>query len=172
MGACRVFITVVTVCMLFCAFTVQGSICTKEFGNWNPNYRPDGYWDICSRQIDAPLRNQLLEKIINASVSYHYATSHNHDDVSLLKRINVTEVALVVNSVQVRPGEIDECLYRQQPEEEIKKNTKQPHLTRRIGLIKDYISAKKLITFAASGSHTSQSRILTVAIRLPLIGKR
>ncbi|AEQ32265.1 protein UL131A [Cynomolgus macaque cytomegalovirus strain Ottawa] len=85
MGACRVFITV-TVCVLFCAFTVQGSICTKEFGNWNPNYRPDGYWDICSRQIDATLRNQLLEKIINASVSYHYATSHNHDDVSLLKR--------------------------------------------------------------------------------------
>ncbi|QQL11344.1 Rh157.6 [macacine betaherpesvirus 3] len=171
MDACRVFI-IVTV-SVFCAITVRGSICTREFANWNLNYRPDGYWDICSPQIDTQLRNRFLEKIINASVAYHYATSHNHDDVDLLKRINVTEVALVVNSVQVRPSEIDECLHRQQPEEEIKNtNIKQSQLTRRIGLIKDYISAKKLITFAASGSHTSQARVLTVAIRLPVLQKR
>ncbi|APT40031.1 Rh157.6 [macacine betaherpesvirus 3] len=163
MDACRVFITV-TVCVLFCAVTVQGGICSVDFGNSYRTHRPDGYWDICSPRIPDDRRNKILERIINATVSYHYATSHSHDDVSLLKQINVTDFTYLVNSIQVRPNQVHESLNRELSGPD-PKNSNKP--LEKIGL-EHYLGYQQLITFAASGTHTAQSRILTVAIRLPL----
>ncbi|QQL09925.1 Ba157.6 [Baboon cytomegalovirus] len=159
----------ICVSIVLCGAVGVEGFCSQLYANFTPHDRPDSYWDVCSKPIGEARRNEFLERIVNASITYHYDMSHGYDNIDALKRINVTEVSLLVNAFQDLMPEIAKSL-------NVEFKTRYPKLkTNKNGAVTTWkvpsfrnVASRNLIAFGASASSIFWRRNLFLSIRLPI----
>ncbi|QQL09750.1 Ba157.6 [Baboon cytomegalovirus] len=155
--------------VVLCGAVGVDDFCSELYANFTPYDRPDSYWDVCSKPISDARQKEFLERIVNASITYHYDMSHGYDNVGALQRINVTEVSLLVNAFQDLMPQIAKSLNvefkTRYPQYTTGKNGKV--VTWKVPSYRNIVS-RNLISFGASASSIFWRRNLFLSIRLPI----
>ncbi|AEV80825.1 envelope protein UL131A [Aotine betaherpesvirus 1] len=97
MRVCRFLLTLVCLGIVYvsCVWSVRGIISPT------PGYTSFGYWDLFSPFIDNSTQRDIVHKLLNLTFPYHYGRLFGYSDIQLLRRINLTEVILLINALDI-----------------------------------------------------------------------